>query len=237
MCLNRLIEMEMTMSLETTKEAEKDPSRVTQHRLLNAGAEVFAEHGFQQASIREICRRAQANVAAVHYHYGDKEKLYEEVIRQQVSAMFERFPFKDAMDATRPPEERLRAFLYAFFSRLLEAGSSGCIGRLVAREMLEQSVVLDRLVKELIRPQQQLLAGIVRDLLGPEAPEDRVAFCTRSILGQCVFYLHARPVIQRLYPEFKDKLPEVETLAEHVLRFSLSGLHGFKDERGGKGGE
>ncbi|MBI3829376.1 MAG: CerR family C-terminal domain-containing protein [Planctomycetes bacterium] len=226
------------MSTEpTANTTEQDPSRVTQHRLLNAGAEVFAEHGFQQASIREICRRAQANVAAVHYHYGDKEKLYEEVIRRQVGLMFERFPFKDALDASRPVEERLHAFLRAFFSRLLEVGNSGCIGRIVAREMLEQSVVLDRLVKELIRPQQQLLAGIVREMLGPDAPEERVGACTRSILGQCIFYLHARPVIQRLYPELKDKLPEVEGLAEHVLRFSLSGLNGFKNDRSGKNGE
>ena len=51
----------------------------TRTRLLKAAAEVFAEHGYENATVRQICTRAGANVALVNYHFGDKLELYTEV--------------------------------------------------------------------------------------------------------------------------------------------------------------
>lgn len=45
----------------------------TQRRLLEAAGEVFAEMGFNSARIRDICKRADANVAAVNYHFAIKK--------------------------------------------------------------------------------------------------------------------------------------------------------------------
>jgi AcrR family transcriptional regulator len=51
-----------------------DPTR---EKLLEAAGQIFAEHGFQAATVREICSRAGANVAAINYYFGDKVELYE----------------------------------------------------------------------------------------------------------------------------------------------------------------
>src|ERR1043166_877410 len=91
-------------------------SRDTRQRLLEVAGEVFAERGFRDATIQEICRRADANIAAVHYHFGDKEELYRTVIQYAEERAAESADV--APDA--PAEKRLRAHIESFLVRLFD---------------------------------------------------------------------------------------------------------------------
>src|SRR5918993_366458 len=93
---------------------------VTRQRLLDAAGEVFAEHGFRAATVREICRRADANVAAVNYHFGDKEKLYAAVLEYAHRCAMQNVPSAPATGAT--PEQRLRGFVHAMIRGFLGEG-------------------------------------------------------------------------------------------------------------------
>ena len=55
----------------------------TRERLLAAASRVFAEKGFEKATVREICQAAEvSNLAAVNYYFGDKERLYIESVKR-----------------------------------------------------------------------------------------------------------------------------------------------------------
>ncbi len=86
----------------------------TRDRLIDAAGEVFAEVGFRAATVREMCRRAGANVAAVNYHFRDKEELYQEVFRQAHCAADEVVKTAASLDGLAP-KEQLGHFIESFF--------------------------------------------------------------------------------------------------------------------------
>lgn len=194
----------------------------TRRRLLEAAGEVFAEHGFRAATVQEICRRADANIAAVNYHFSDKEQLYREVIRyaeEQHGAAHPR-----ALPHGAPAAERLHAHVEWFLMHLLDEGRPAWHGRLMAREMIEPTAALDELVEGHIRESNDRLLGIVRELMGPDASDEQVRTSAFSVTGQCLFYRHCEPVILRLHPDVRIGRAQVPALAEHVTRFSIAGM-------------
>ena len=66
-----------------------DIDRETRDRLIDVAAVLFAEHGFDTVTVRDICAKASANVAAVNYHFGGKAGLYDEVLRWAIRIMQE----------------------------------------------------------------------------------------------------------------------------------------------------
>jgi AcrR family transcriptional regulator len=133
----------------------------TRQQLLEAAGEVFAEAGYRSATVREICRRAGANIAAVNYHFGDKERLYSEVLRYSHGKTLEKYPPLLGLAVDAPPEKKLRAFVLSLLLRIFDTGPTSWHGRLMAREMIEPSAALDSLVEERIRPMAVQLSQIV----------------------------------------------------------------------------
>ena len=60
------------------------PKIETLEILLNSAEELFAKHGFNGTSLREITGNAGVNLAAAHYHLGDKETLYATVLTRRL---------------------------------------------------------------------------------------------------------------------------------------------------------
>jgi AcrR family transcriptional regulator len=199
----------------------------TRQRLLEVAGEVFAARGFRQATVREICRRAQANLAAVNYHFRDKEGLYAEVLAYAHKRALEKYPLDGPEFEDLPPAARLQAFIRHVVFKLFDADMTACRFKLMAWEMIEPTRALDSLVANIIRPMEQKLKTIVQELLGPEAPPAQVRLCQLSIIGQCLHHRHAQPVIRRLFPDLHYGPEDLLLLADHITRFSLHALLGL----------
>src|SRR3954469_8749727 len=134
--------------------APPDTSRQAQTRLrlLEAAAREFAEHGFHHATVRDICKRADANVAAVNYHFGDKEGLYNATLQHWIGEAIEQFPMLMGVPEAAPPEARLRGLIRGTLSRMLHAGAAGWPGQLMAREMVEPTAALDGMIASSLKP-------------------------------------------------------------------------------------
>lgn len=202
----------------------------TRARLLRAGAEVFATQGFHGATVRDICSKASANIAAINYHFGDKARLYEEVLKHQLGSVLLKYPPSLGTTAASSPEDRLHAFVLSFFLRVLDQSPGAWHGMLMAREMAEPTGALDRIVDAILRPLSEALNVLLVEFLGPSAPAPLVAACGASVVGQILFYRHCQPVIQRLNPTLTYQREDLERLARHVTAFSLAGIRALAAE-------
>jgi AcrR family transcriptional regulator len=200
------------------------PHAETRQALLRAAGAVFAEHGFRDATVREICERAGANVASINYHFGDKERLYFEVLRHAMAETNSRHPFDGGLPAGTKAEIRLRAFVHSLLSRLFDNGEHAWLGRLMAKEMIDPSNALDVMVAERIGPMATQLRAIICDLLARDTDDETVWLAGFSIVSQCLFYNHCRSVVSRLRPRQPLDARAVERLTDHITRFSLAGL-------------
>lgn len=206
-------------------DSKADSSLETRRRLLDAAAEVFAEKGFAGATVRQICEKAGANIAAVNYHFGDKGKLYAAVFQHTRLELSER---PGSPPAPASAEDRLRAFVRQFLKQLLDPGRVSCHGRLVAQEMGEPTGVLDSFVDAEVRPRVEILQNIIRQLVG-ELPPRVVAKCAASIVAQMLHYHWAKPVLKRISPIYASLDQNVEELVDHVTRFSLGGIRALAE--------
>ncbi len=211
----------MGFSLATTEDTGQ---LATRQHLLEAAGQVFAEVGYRAATVREICERAGANIAAVNYHFGDKEQLYRAVLQETYQSAIKKYPADYGLRANATAEERLRAFVHSLLLRIFSEGPPARHGKLMAREMMEPTGALDAIVREDIRPMSALLVSIVSELLGAGADDATKRLCANSVVSQALFYHHCRPVVVRLHPDLKFDRAGIERLTEHITRFSLAAI-------------
>lgn len=203
----------------------------TRDRLLQAAVEVFGERGFQSATVREICAKAGVNPASVNYYFRSKEALYGEVLARAFQEADRQYPPDGAFDSTLPPEQRLRHFIRAMLFRLTDDSLFGSHGRLIASEISNPTRALDHIVETSLRSRFQVLAEILSLLLGPGWSQADIARCGHAIMGQCLVYRQARPLIDRLSPDVIASPEAIDATADFITRFTLAALRQFAAER------
>ena len=206
--------------------------RSTRQRLIEAAGELFAEKGFKETTVREISECAGANLAAVNYHFGDKEKLHEEVILHILSAIWKEFPINKDMEEASSPEERLHLFVKNTIRRFIDPERPAWHGILLARERMNPRPSILPAIHKTIAETIALLSSILQELMGPEAQAEDVELCTNSIMGQIFFQAHLRsegaPPLVRRPPATNE---EVGILVDHITTFSLAGTRQVRKTR------
>jgi AcrR family transcriptional regulator len=204
----------------------------TRERLLAAASDVFADKSYHDATIAEICEKAEANIAAVNYHFNDKETLYREAWRYAFDVSIIKYPFDgDVLDGA-PPEERLRGQITALLHRIADEDNKEFF--IAQKEFVSPTGLLDEVIREELEPMHDRTETLVRELLNAPVSDADVRFCVISIINQCV-----NPIITKRKKGANDgravegppRIDDIEAFADHVVRFSLAGLSAICAER------
>jgi AcrR family transcriptional regulator len=207
----------------------KDASKTCKN-LLEAASEVFAENGYRDATIAEICKRARANVAAVNYHFGDKQTLYREAWRHSFLESTKAHPPENGVSDNAPLEERLQGRVAALLHRIADENNKDFF--IVHKELVNPTGLLEEVMRKELRPLHEKMEALVRELLGPRASDMEVQFCVISIISQCINPMVATKG-RKGKREVKDGPPgvdDVEAYSNHVVKFSLAGIRAIRGD-------
>ncbi|HEY2146863.1 MAG TPA: TetR family transcriptional regulator, partial [Pirellulales bacterium] len=131
--------------------------RSTREHLLEVAGQVFAEKGFDRATGKEICRRAGENSAAINYHFGGIERLYAEVVREAHSRLVTLDALSAAVAGQADAETKLAAVIELFIRALTGPASASWVIRVMGREFVSPSAILEDLRQQEILPKANIL--------------------------------------------------------------------------------
>jgi AcrR family transcriptional regulator len=202
----------------------------TRKKLFRAAIQVFAEKGFREATVREICKQAgAANINSINYYFGSKEMLYREIL-EIIFSEYDQFNIKEWERKT--PREQLRQMILNFSTMLyMNNAFASDIGAIFISEMTRPSPFMEDLVDRYNRPRIKRHLKMFRDLIGDGATDDLARDCLVSVAGQLLYYSFAWPVFTRLFPDYSPDQNH-EAWAEHVFQFSIGGIRAVKKKLG-----
>lgn len=206
-------------------------SDATRDKLLEAAGRAFAERGYSSATIRDICNRAGANVAAVNYYFKDKLALYTEVLTQ-VKRAAHVDQVRAALDQNASPEEILRDAIRARLRGLHEQKLPDWHFRIAARELAQPTPAMSQVIDKVMRPIYERLLEVIGKIIGRPPDHEQTRLCTHSVMGQILLYVLAGPVLMRLWPEMKMTPQQLDRVADHIADFSLAYLRQVRASHG-----
>ncbi|WP_051231165.1 CerR family C-terminal domain-containing protein [Kaistia adipata] len=186
------------------RRARQDRGAETRQKLLLAALDAFGRYGYEGAATRDIAKRAEANLAAIVYHFGSKDALHRAVAEYVVGQMAARTGDSidraaQALEGTvdRPTARRLlQDIIDANINSMLGEAESELWGRFIMREQMEPSSAFD-VVYDFMSHGQRATTHLIAILLGLDPRSDEATHRAFAISGQFVIFRVAEPMLLR----------------------------------------
>jgi AcrR family transcriptional regulator len=208
--------------------AKENKEDLTRERILDSAENLFAQKGFNAVSVREITSAARCNLAAVNYHFGNKESLYLEVFRSRwvprAQRVQESFRKSLAAHDSPSPQAVVSALAKAFLEGPLSDEERLRHSQLMTREMTQPTKAFEHLAEHIMQPFFKELADKLGSVLPDELEEEKMLLNIFSIFGMVLYFNFARVAVSRLTGR-KYNAAFRDHLVKQITEFSLKGLN------------
>ena len=201
------------------------PAEITRQALLDHATDVFAENGFDRASVREITRRATTNQAAINYHFGSKEALYREVLRLAVAAISDASLLDEDTIGRVTRDEAVRLFIRQQVAPLLKHGQIGRYLRIFAWETLAPTPVYRDFIASEKLPILDQAEKIVRRFLPAGAARAEITVATIWLTQQAIPFIRHYDTLSKPPLNLKMDQRFIERLAADLGRMAIAGIN------------
>ena len=206
-----------------------DAPKNTRDRIMHAAGPIFADKGFEGATVREICLAADVNVASINYHFGDKQKLYHETVIYAHSCCHDSVD-KPAQPSSDPTVRLQNLIEQILFSMVVNEDGPWQV-RLLTNEIQHPTDTCRQLVRDHFRPFLVELTQTIADVAIDPLPADVLSTLATSVIGQCMIYRFAPEThAMTICPEAEIDSPQppaqidLAKLAGIITKFSIAGI-------------
>lgn len=215
---------------KTRSAAKRTPARAvvredgaqTRQQLLEVAGRVFAERGYMNATSKEICELANANIAAVNYHFGGKDGLYAAVLEEAHARLLSIDIVTEIMQNEASAADKLRVLLRKIVLQVANRDTGAWELRVLSREFMAPTPLADGMMRNQVVPKSTLVKGMIGEILGVPATHPAVSRSLVNIIGPCLFLLIVNPDWQKKI--FPTLLTDTEALVDHMVTYALGGL-------------
>ena len=206
---------------------------LTRDRLLDEAENLFAQKGYHAVSVREITKAAASNLAAVNYHFGNKQNLYLEVFRSRWLPRASRIQrsFRQSLknNGNMTPDRVIQSFARALLEGPMSADERTRHLKLISGELSQPTEAFELVVEQVFRPLFGKLLDDLRKVMPDTIDENQMILNVFSILSMVLYFNFALPLITRFVAGREGE--ELETrLVDHIVQFSLNGVGSGKKE-------
>ena len=176
----------------------------TRDKILDTAERLIGEQGYAATSLRHIIAEAGVNLAAVHYHFGSKEELLDELVLRKASKVNAvRIARLEALEhAVRGARLDVLPVLEAFFEPAVEVAAAHpqffrLMGRIISEGMMPA------IAEKHFRPTVQRFVKALRHAL-PEVPQEELLWRVHFMFGAMAHTMSGTPKLPRLVARETD---------------------------------
>jgi AcrR family transcriptional regulator len=208
----------------------KNAPAATKSRILDAAEALFMEHGFEATSLRAITATAGVNLAAVNYHFGSKEELFQAVLTRRLDPMNqERLDLLTRLEHQFAPDpvpcDRILAAMFIpalALARDPQRGGANFL-RVLGRAYADPAPFIRRFLSE----QYALMIARFKAAFGralPELPKKELSWRLHFIMGALSYTLAGTDVLKLIAELAPSEPGNDEVLLHRLAPFLLAGL-------------
>jgi AcrR family transcriptional regulator len=209
----------MSQAVETTRES-----------LIKAAIDIFSAKGFEGGSVREITQAANANQAAINYHFGGKDGLYREVLKASVQAFAELSPLDAERLARMDGAQAVEMFIRTQLKALNRRDQLGRFMRIFTWETLARSQVFTEFLATEKLPIFAAAELIVRKFLPSDAERGDLGIAVVWLLSQIQTFVRAERLER---PPFGLKIDQafIDRLAARLSVMTVAALSTWRTDQ------
>ena len=175
----------------------------TRLRLIEAAGILFAEHGFNKVTVRDIIAKANTHLSALNYHFNSKNELYKAVVLEACKVTITKAKDMeyllniDKIDAlTLIVSETLKAYN--------ERNENNWQYTLISREYWEPSKFFDEVANNYLIPEINFICEIIAKIANKSSDDYSVKFAALSLLGLEETFSFYKPLINAVAPGLEE---------------------------------